>query len=566
MDRGRVETDNTLMRARGRTSGRRLATVLFIDMVSSTELAARLGDRRWHELLARYRRIVRRTLRRAGGREVDNAGDGFFAVFDTPGGAIACACALTDELHAEGIEIRSGLHMGEVQTVGAKLSGMGVHIGARVSAQAGPGQVVISGTLRDVISGSDYGLVDLGVHTLKGVPGEWRLYSVTWGDGQPLGGQARTRRGLLFVAAASAAVVATVALLLVRSLGGGTAQHAVPTIMTIAGTGTRGEGPDGRPAATSDLAHPSALALDSDGRLFFIEGSRVRRINPDDTLTTVAGTGRAGFSGDGGLATSADLNAPQAIAVDSAGDVFIADSLNNRVRRVDPRGIISTFAGSGEPGFSGDGGRATSAKLSAPTGVAIGFGGAVLIADSGNSRVRAVGANGTIMTLAGTGDTGYAGDGGPATAAALNAPQCLAVDANDNLYVADTLNNRVRRITVDGTISTVAGTGDQTFSGDGGPATSAGLHLASGPLSGGGCLAVDAAGDLFIADALNNRVREMSVGGTITTAAGNGQAGFAGDNGPATNAELELPLGVALDSAGHLFVADAGGNRVRRIG
>jgi class 3 adenylate cyclase len=532
------------MRSRARASGRRLATVLFVDMVSSTELAARLGDRRWHELLARYRRIVRQTLRRAGGREVDNAGDGFFAVFDEPTSAIACACALTDDLRTEGIEVRSGLHMGEVETEGGKLSGIGVHIGARVSAQAGPGQVVISGTLRDIISGSDYGLVDLGQHSLKGVPGEWRLYSVTWGDAEPLRERATTRRRLVFVAAGGAAVVAVLAFVLVRSFGGATTPHASPAIITVAGTGGRSDGPDGRPATATDIAIPSALALDSDGRLFIITGNRVRKINTDGTLTTIAGTGHAGFSGDSGPATSAELNSPQAIAVDSSGSVFIADTQNNRVRRVDPQGIISTFAGSRAPGFSGDGGPATEAQLSAPTGVAIGFGPTILIADTGNSRIRVVAADGVITTFAGSGDTGYAGDGGRATSAALNEPQCLAVDATDNVYIADTLNNRVRRVTVDGTISTIAGTGDQTFSGDGGAATNAGMHLASGPLSGGGCLAVDHAGDLFIADALNNRVREVSVrGGVITTTAGTGQAGYAGDNGPATSAELGLPLG-----------------------
>lgn len=554
------------MRGRARGSGRRLATVLFVDMVSSTELAARLGDRRWHELLGRYRRIVRQTLRRAGGREVDNAGDGFFAVFDEPASAIACACALTDDLRREGVEVRSGLHMGEVETVGGKLSGIGVHIGARVSAQAGPGQVVISGTLRDVISGSDYGLADLGVHTLKGVPGEWRLFSVTWGDAQLLRERAKPRRRLLLVAAGGVAALAALAVVLVRSHGGGTAPQVATAIVTVAGTGAGGDGPDGRAATATDLAHPTALALDSDGRLFIVVGNRVRRVNTDGTLTTIAGTGRAGFSGDGELATSADLSGPQAITVDSAGDFFIADTQNNRVRRVDTRGIISTFAGSGEVGFGGDGGPATSAQLNAPTGVAIGFGGAVLIADSGNSRVRAVAANHSIATFAGTGDTGYAGDGGRATAAALNDPQCLAVDATDNVYIADTLNNRVRRVTVDGIISTIAGTGDQTFSSDGGPATNAGLHLASGPLSGGGCLAVDAAGDLFIADALNNRVREVSVGGTITTTAGTGRSGFTGDNGPATSADLGLPLAVAPDSTDRIYVADADSNRVRRVG
>lgn len=199
-----------------------------------------------------------------------------------------------------------------------------------------------------------------------------------------------------------------------------------------------------------------------------------------------------------------------------------------------------------------------------PTGVAIGFGNTILIADSANNRVRVVDATGTIATFAGTGDTNYAGDGGPATSGVLNDPRCIAVDANDNVYVADALNDRVRRIAVDGTISTVAGTGMPSFSGDHGPATNASLQLATSPVSGGGCLAVDAAGDLFIADALNNRIRKVAVNGIITTVAGDGRPGFAGDNGPANNAELHLPLGLAVDSAG-LYIADSDANRVRRV-
>lgn len=554
------------MHHRASTSGRRLATVLFTDIVSSTELAARLGDRQWHELLAEYHRTVRRTLQRTGGREIDNAGDGFFAVFDQPAGALACGCALSADLHAKGLEVRSGIHMGEMETVGAKLGGIAVHIGARVCAEAGPGQVLVSGTVRDVVSGSDYRFVDLGDHALKGVPGQWRLFSVAWDDGMRLEKSPANTRRHLILGASGLAVVATAALILFLTLYNRPAQPGEPRIITVAGTGVRGDGPDGRAATATDLDHPSALALDADGRLYVVVGNRVRRVNSDGTMTTIAGTGLAGSTGDGGPATSAALNSPQAIAVDSAGDIFIADSGNNRVRRVDLSGTITTFAGSGQPGFGGDHGQATQARLNGPTGVAIGFGGVILIADSGNNRVRVVAASGTIDTFAGTGDGGYAGDGGPATSAVLNGPHCLAVDSIDNLFVADTLNDRVRRIAVDGTISTFAGTGNQSYSGDNGPATDASLQLATGPISGGGCLAVDGAGDLFIADALNNRVREVAVGGTITTVAGDGRPASSGDSGPATKAEMALPLGVAADSAGRLYVADSDGNRVRRIG
>jgi hypothetical protein len=542
-----------------------VVTVLFTDIVSSTELAARIGDRRWRELLADYRGMVRRTLRRTGGREIDDAGDGFFAVFEHPAGAIACACALSEDVHAKGLEVRSGIHMGEVETVGAKLGGIAVHIGARVCAQAGPGQVLVSGTVRDVVRGSDYGFVDLGAHALKGVPGEMQLFSVTWTDARHLHQGAGNRRRSIIVGASILAIAVVAAAVILLTRGGGTLPAAAPRIATVAGTGVNADGPDGRAATATDLTHPIAVALDSDGRLYIVDGNRVQRVNAGGTVTTIAGTGRAGFSGDGGPATAADLHGPQSIAIDSAGDIFIADSQNNRVRRVDARGIITTLAGSGQAGYGGDGGRATHSVLNNPTGVAIGFGNTILIADSANNRVRVVDSSGIIDTFAGTGDTGYAGDGGPATSGLLNDPHCVAVDSNDSVYVADALNDRVRRIAVDGTISTAAGTGVQGFSGDHGPATDASLRLATGPLSGGGCLAVDAAGDLFIADALNNRVRKVAVNGIITTVAGEGRRGFFGDNGPATNAGLDLPLGVAVDAAG-LYIADSDGNRVRRVG
>ena len=372
-------------------------------------------------------------------------------------------------------------------------------------------------------------------------------------------------RGPVVIGGVTLAMVAAGALGLGLALHRGSPPPATPSIATIAGTGHSASEVDGRPATATALQHPSAVAVDADGRLYFIEGNRARRVNADGTVATIAGTGRAGSTGDGGAATGAALDGPTSIAIDGAGDVLIADSQNNRVRRIDQRGIISTFAGSGARGFAGDGGPAVEAQLDTPMGVAIGFGGAVLIADTGNNRVRAVARDGTITSAIGTGDAGYAGDGGPATSAVLNAPQCLAVDAEDHVYVADALNGRIRRMDLDGTISTVAGTGDAGFSGDGGPARRAALRLAAGPLTGGGCIAVDQAGDLFIADALNNRVREVAVDGAITTVAGDGDAGVAGDDGPATSAELDLPLGVAVDTAGDIYIADSEGDRVRRV-
>jgi len=360
-------------------------------------------------------------------------------------------------------------------------------------------------------------------------------------------------------AAAALAVAAVVLVVWASVFRGGTSGTALPRIDTVLGGGAGGG------VAAAGLTAPIAVAVDSRGVLYILDGERVRRAGSDGRLVTVAGTGRAGSGGDGGPAVLAQLDGPQDVAVDNAGDVFIADSGDNRVRRVDAHGVITAYAGSGDRGDAGDGGPAVDARLDTPTGLALGFDGALLIADTGNNRIRRVGADGTITTLAGTGDAGYAGDGNPAATALLNGPRCLAVDARGTVYVADTLNDRVRQIDASGIISTLAGTGEVGSGGDGGPARAATLHLATGPLSGAGCLAVDPAADLYIADALDNRVRRVAVDGTISTVAGAGQAGFAGDGGTATEAELARPLGVAVDIDGCVVVADTDNNRVRRV-
>jgi DNA-binding CsgD family transcriptional regulator/sugar lactone lactonase YvrE len=339
-----------------------------------------------------------------------------------------------------------------------------------------------------------------------------------------------------------------------------------PAIQTIAGTGAPASSADGASALSTSLDHPVAVAIDPSGALLFIDGNRVRRVTAQGTIVTIAGAGDAGHSGDGGVATSARLDSPRALAVQSDGSIFIADTLNSRVRRVDPQGIITTVAGTGEPGFSGDDGQAVDARLNSPAGVAVGFGGRLLIADSGNNRIREISAAGVITTVAGTGDAGYLGDGGPATSAALDSPQGLVVDAEDSLFIADTLNDRIRKIDVDGLITTVAGNGVSGFAGDGQPATEAAIDLATGPLSSAGqAIAVDGALDLFIADALNNRIRKVDVHGIISTVAGNGEAGYSGDQGAATAARLDRPLGVAVGPDGALYIADTDDNRIRRV-
>ncbi len=244
---------------------------------------------------------------------------------------------------------------------------------------------------------------------------------------------------------------------------------------------------------------------------------------------------------------NAALNQPYGVTPDSAGNLYIADDQNNRIRKVSG-GTITTVAGIGTMGFSGDGGPATSALLYIPHGVAADSAGNLYIADTGNLRVRKV-SGGTITTVAGNGTVSFSGDGGPATSASINIPYGVAVDSAGNLYIADTGNNRIRKVS-GGTITTVAGNGTASFSGDGGPATSASINE---PWA----VAVDSAGNLYIADYANNRIRKVS-GGTITTVAGNGVVGFSGDGGPATNALLGYPEGVAVDSAGNLYISDSG--------
>ena len=342
----------------------------------------------------------------------------------------------------------------------------------------------------------------------------------------------------------------------------GTAPPGKPgTITTVAGNGTKGFCGDGGPATQACLNLPSDLAVDAAGNLYIAddENNRVRRVAPDGTITTVAGNGTKGFCGDGGPATQACLWGPYALAVDAADNLYIADWGNHRVRRVAPDGTITTVAGNGTDDFCGDGGPATQACLSGPHGLAVDAAGNLYIAEWWNARVRRVAPDGTITTVAGNGSNGrFCGDGGPATQACLNRPGWLAVDAAGNLYFPDWGNARVRRVAPDGTITTVAGNGTKGFCGDGGPATQACLNAPYG-------VAVDAAGNLYIADACNARVRRVAPDGTITTVAGNGTKGFCGDGGPASQACLLGPGGLAVDAAGNLYIANWGNHRVRRV-
>jgi hypothetical protein len=291
--------------------------------------------------------------------------------------------------------------------------------------------------------------------------------------------------------------------------------------------------------------------------------SLIREVGLNGIISTVVGNVNqaGGYFGDGGPAVSAQLNDPYGIAVDAAGNLYIADQGNGAIRMVSTNGVITTIAGGGGPPIHGvgDGGPATSASLGLPEGVAVDSMGNIYIADTQNNRVRIVTPGGTITTAAGTGAPsgfGALGDGGPATSAGVSTPSGVAVDLAGNLYIADRGNNRIRKVTTDGTINTVAGTGIAGYSGDGGPATAAELNLPWG-------LAVDASGNIYISDTYNARVRMVGTNGTITTIAGNGNQGSGGDGGPATSAQLTQPYGIAVGAGGAIYVAD--GYRVRLL-
>jgi sugar lactone lactonase YvrE len=416
--------------------------------------------------------------------------------------------------------------------------------------------------------------------------------------------------------------------------------------------------------ADMPLGSVESIATDAMGNAYFVASHCVFKLDQNGVVTRIAGNGRAGYSGDGGPATSAQLRLesikfapwdnwvsqgmlPPGIAVDNGGNVYVADNGNYRIRRISPDGIITTVMGSGTPGFSGDGGLATNAQLSPVYGLAIDVAGNLLIADSGANRVRRVTSDGTIATVAGTGDCGSSGDGGPAVAAAICGPAGIAVDIAGNLFITDLTNGRIRQVAPDGTITTVAGTGPSfkanpgcAPSGDGGPATSAVLCLpinvavdGAGDLfvidtypnadydncceyqvvrkispngmiasvAGSNCLlddlcykapgygttavetlflgplglAVDYAGNLLIAGAAtlldvsdfppSPHIYKVSTEGAIAAVAGNGHNPFSGDGGPATSAQLASPYGVAVDSGGNVLIADIGNNRIRRV-
>ena len=335
-------------------------------------------------------------------------------------------------------------------------------------------------------------------------------------------------------------------------------------INTVAGTGEPGFSGDGGPAREARLDEPSGVAVDAAGNIYIADNdnNRIRRVGTSGKITTVAGTGAAGFSGDSGPAAEAELNNPYGVWVSPAGEIYIADQRNHRVRKVSRDGQIETIAGNGTAGYSGDGGRATEASLSFPDDVVLNSRGELFIADAGNDVVRRIGVDGTIDTFAGSGRHAYngesdlSGDGGPAALAQLDTPAALAIDSEDNLYIADLRNHAIRKVSAAGVITTIAGTGRPGFNGDRKDATRAMLDEPGG-------VAVARDGSLLIAEGGNLRVRRLGKDGSITTIAGNGTEGFSGDRGDARLAQFSTLDFVAVDGAGRILVADYGNHAIR---
>jgi len=336
-------------------------------------------------------------------------------------------------------------------------------------------------------------------------------------------------------------------------------------INTVAGAGTAGFSGDNALATAAQIFDPGRVTLDKAGNLYIADtyNNRIRKVTAGtQQITTVAGTGAGSFSGDGGLATSATLFHPFSVAVDTGGNLYIADRNNNRIRKVDKStGNISTIAGLGTGAYSGDNGLASAAELFYPIDIVGDGKGNLFIADQNNNVIRKIViGTGVITTVAGKGSGAYSGDGGLATSAELFYPTGIAVDTSGNLFIADEGNSAIRKVSKsNGLISTLAGDGNGAYTGDNGAASLAELNNPTG-------LALDAAGNIFIADQFNNVIREINAStGKITTIVGDGTAAYAGDGAPAISAELNYPSGVAIDLSGNLFIADYANNRIRMV-
>jgi uncharacterized protein (TIGR03437 family) len=332
------------------------------------------------------------------------------------------------------------------------------------------------------------------------------------------------------------------------------------TLSLLAGTGAAGYAGDGAAATSAQLNNPLGLVYDKSGNLYFSDqvNHRIRRIATDGTITTVVGTGTAGYDKSETTATGAKIHSPSGLAISSSGDLYFADTLNHVVRKVTASGTISTVAGNNTSGYSGNAAAATLAQLNTPLGVAVDSSGNLYIADTFNHVIRKVGTDGNISTVAGNGVAGYYGDGGLATAAHLNYPQSVTIAPSGELIVADTINHVIRKFREGGNITTIAGNGDYGFGGDRGPALKATFFY---PRS----AAVDTDGSLYIVDTLNSRIRKVGADGIVVTVAGNGKYADWGNTGAATSMPLFFPWGLAVNGSGNVVVSDSQSSKIRLL-
>lgn len=333
-------------------------------------------------------------------------------------------------------------------------------------------------------------------------------------------------------------------------------------ITTVAGNSSISSYGDGGQATVAGLGGLGGVTFDALGNLYIVaeQNSQIRKVNTAGIITTCAGTGTMGFSGDGGQATAAELFQPSDIAVDTKGNVYLLDASNLRIRKINTLGIISTIAGGG----TANSGQATNAYLANPYGLAIDNQGNVYFAEADSNRIRKINTSGILSTIAGNGVAGFSGDGGQATAAEINFPEGVAIDILGNIYISDNGNSCVRKVNTSGIITTIIGNRTFNCNGDGGQATIAQIASPKG-------IAIDSFGNIYVCDGVCNKIRKVNTAGIIITVAGDGYGsgtgtgGFSGDGGQATAAELNRPYGIALDGLGNLYIGDTNNKRVRKV-
>jgi trimeric autotransporter adhesin len=426
---------------------------------------------------------------------------------------------------------------------------------------------VTPGTISSVTSGT------ASVTMPYSTTGSPTLYSISWGTAAasagfvPVGSATLSGSPLSISVPASASEGTYTGSITVSngSCGSSSATFAFTlvgdNINMFAGNRSASYTGDGDAAVSAGVNHPYDVAADSRGNVYIAdyENSVVRMVAPTGIITTIAGTGSVGYSGDGGAATAAQLSHPISVTVDATGNLYVSDHDNHVVRKIDQNGTITTVAGTGTPSYTGDGGAATAATLNYPSGIEVDNSGNLYICDYVNLVVRKVSNTGTITTVAGNGVAGYSGDGGAATAARLGTPHQLTVDASGNLHIADYDNNVVRKVNAAGTISTIAGTGSVGYTGDGGAATAATLNHPYG-------IAIDRNGNILVSEKYNHTVRKITTTGIISTLAGHGLEGYFGDGGLAVSAKLSQPMGVTVDTANRVYIADNANRMVRILG